>query len=205
MYKIEFFDSFLIATSEHPLIAMHSNEILSEKDLPLKYVGLSPCFRKEIGSHKIDERGLFRVHQFNKVEQIIYCKPEESEKFHKELLKNAEEFLQKLGIPYRVVVVCSGDLGITSAKTFDVEGFSPREQKFIELMSCSNCTSYQAVRSNIKYRKKNGEKEFVHTLNSTMVATARALRIIIETFQKPDGKIVVPKALRPFMNGLKEI
>lgn len=205
LYKIEGEELFLIATSEHPLVSLYSNDILSEEVLPIKLTGLSPCFRKEIGKHSIDERGLFRVHQFNKVEQVILCHPNDSWRLHEELLKNSEELLQKLEIPYRVVNVCTGDIGSIAAKKYDIEGFSPREEKFIELMSCSNCTSYQAVRSNIKFRKKNGEKEFVHTLNNTMIATSRVLRIILETFQQKDGSVKIPKALHPYMNGLKEL
>ncbi len=206
MYKLEGEDLYLIATSEHPLMAMHSGEIFSGKELPLKYAGVSPCFRKEIGRHKIDERGLFRVHHFSKVEQTIICGPEESWKFHEELLKNAEEFVKALEIPYRVVNVCTGDIGIVAAKKYDIEAWSPRENAYFEVMSCSNCTSYQSVRLNLKYRKRHThEKEFVHTLNSTMVAASRMLRAIAENFQTKEGTILIPKPLRPYMNGLKEI
>jgi seryl-tRNA synthetase len=204
MYKIEDEDLYLIATSEHPIAAMHSNEIFNEKELPLKYCGISACFRREIGKHSIDERGLFRVHQFNKIEQFVFCLPEHSKEIHEELVRNAEELLRKLELPHRVVNVCTGDIGTVAAKKYDVEGWSPREEKFIELMSCSNCTSYQSTRLNIKVRRKEG-KQYVHTLNSTEVATARTLRLILEHYQTEDGYIVVPKALRPYMNDLEHI
>jgi len=207
MYKIENDDLYLIATSEHPLVAMHMDEILEEDELtePVKFAGMSPCFRREIGKHGLDERGFFRVHQFNKIEQVIICKPKDSWKQFEQMSKNQQEFMEALEIPYRIVNVCTGDMGIVAAKKFDLEGWSPREGKYIELGSCSNCTSYQAVRLNIKYRKKNGEKEFVHTLNNTMIPTTRTLRVIIENYQTKEGTIIVPKALQPYMNGLKEI
>lgn len=205
MYKIDGEDLYLIATSEHPMGAMYMNEILDEKMLPIKLCGISACFRREIGKHGIDERGLFRVHQFNKIEQFIFCKPEESWKLHEELCKNAEEVLKKLKIPYNVTNICTGDIGTVAAKKYDINGWSPRENRYIELMSCSNCTAYQSARLNIKYRKKNGEKEYVHTLNSTMVATTRTLRCIIENYQSKEGSIKIPKVLQKYMNGVKEI
>ncbi len=204
MYKIENEDLYLIATSEHPLVSMHMDETLEEKELPLRYAGCSVCFRKEIGKHGLDERGLFRVHQFDKIEQVVFCKPEDSEKQHEELLMNSEDLLKLLEIPYRVVSVCTGDIGIVASKKYDVEGYSPREKKYIEIMSCSNCADYQARRLKIKY--SNGkEKRLVHTLNNTMVATARTLRLILENFQTKEGTVKVPKVLQPYMNGLKEI
>lgn len=198
MYKIDNEDLLLIATSEHPIAALLMNETIEEKSLPLKYAGFSPCFRKELGSHSIDTRGIFRVHHFNKVEQFIFCKPEDSWKFHEELLKNAETLFQKLKIPYRVVNICTGDIGIVAAKKYDIEAWFPRENLYREVVSCSNCTSYQAARLNIKY-KKGEEKEFVHTLNSTAVATGRALRAIVENFQQKDGTINVPVVLQKYM------
>ena len=198
MYKIQDEDLYLIATSEHPIGAMLMNENLDEKQLPLKLAGYSPCFRKELGSHSIDTRGIFRVHHFNKVEQFIFCKPEDSWKFHEELLKNAEEIFQKLKIPYRVVNICTGDIGIVAAKKYDIEAWFPRENLYREVVSCSNCTAYQATRLNIKYRKGE-EKEYVHTLNSTAVATSRALRAIIENYQQKDGSIKVPSVLQKYM------
>ena len=205
MYKIEGEDLYLIATSEHPMAAMHMDEILKEEELPLKYCGLSACFRREVGKHGLDERGLFRVHQFSKIEQFIFCEPEDSPKFHEQLLANSEWLMQQLDIPYRVVSVCTGDIGTVAAKKFDVEGYSPREDKFIELMSCSNCTSYQSARLNIRFRKKDNSKGLVHTLNNTEIATSRMLRLILEHCQTKDGGLKVPKALQPYMNGLKEI
>ncbi len=207
MYKIENEDLYMIATSEHPLVAMHMNEIFTEKELdkPIKYTGMSPCFRKEIGKHGLDERGFFRVHQFNKIEQVVICKPEQSWKIFEEISKNQRDFFDALEIPYRIVNVCTGDMGIVAAKKFDLEAWSPREGKYIELGSCSNCTSYQAGRLNIKYRKASGEKEFVHTLNNTMIPTTRMLRIILETYQTEKGTILIPKALQKYMDGKKEI
>ena len=198
MYKVDGEDLLLIATSEHPIAALFMNDVIDEKKMPIKLVGYSPCFRKELGSHSIDTRGIFRVHHFNKVEQFIFCKPEDSWKFHEELLKNAEEIFQKLEIPYRVVNICTGDIGIVAAKKYDIEAWFPRENLYREVVSCSNCTSYQSARLNIKYRKGE-EKEFIHTLNSTAVATSRALRAIIENYQQKDGTIKVPNALQKYI------
>jgi seryl-tRNA synthetase len=205
MYKIDSEDQYLIATSEHPMAAMYSEEIIEEKDLPIKLAGVSSCFRREIGKHGLDERGLFRVHQFNKIEQFIFCKPEDSWKFHEEILANAEEMLKTLEIPYNVTSICTGDIGTVAAKKYDINGWSPREKNYFELMSCSNCTAYQSARLKIRLRRKNGEKELLHTLNSTMVATTRTLRAIIENYQTENGTIKIPKALQPYMNGTKEI
>ncbi|MBI2208470.1 serine--tRNA ligase [Candidatus Woesearchaeota archaeon] len=204
MYKIENEDLYLIATSEHAIAVLCSNRVFNEEELPRKYVGVSPCFRKEIGSHGVDEKGLFRVHQFNKVEQFVFCKPEESWKMHEELIKNAEEIFQKLKLPYRIVSVCTGDIGIVAAKKYDLEAYMPREKAYKEVVSCSNCTAYQAARLNIKYQK-GSEKEYVHTLNSTAIATSRALRAILENYQQKDGSIKVPAVLVPYMNGIKAI
>jgi len=198
MYKVEDEDLLLIATSEHPIAAMLMNETFDEKQLPMKFAGFSPCFRKELGSHSIDTRGLFRVHHFNKVEQFIFCKPEDSWKFHEELLKNGEEIFQKLKLPYRIVNICTGDIGTVAAKKYDIEAWFPRENLYREVISCSNCTSYQATRLNIKYRKGE-EKEFMHTLNSTAVATSRALRAIVENYQQKDGSIKVPVVLQKYI------
>jgi len=198
MYKIDGEDLFLIATSEHPIAALLMNEVLEEKQLPLKLAGYSPCFRKELGSHSIDTKGIFRVHHFNKVEQFIFCKPEDSWKFHEELLKNAEAVYKKLKIPYRVVNICTGDIGIVAAKKYDIEAWFPRENLYREVVSCSNCTGYQATRLNIKYRKGE-EKEYIHTLNSTAIATSRTVRAIIENYQQKDGTIKVPTVLQKYM------
>ncbi len=207
MYKIEGEDLYMIATSEHPMVSMYMDEIFEESDLnePIKFAGMSPCFRREIGKHGLDERGFFRVHQFNKIEQVIICKPQDSWEIFEQISKNQQEFFDVLKIPYRIVNVCTGDIGIVAAKKYDLEAWSPREGKYIELGSCSNCTAYQAVRLNIKYRKANGEKEFVHTLNNTMIPTTRMLRIIIETYQTKEGTIKIPQALQKYMNGKTEI
>src|SRR3989338_2023371 len=204
MYKIQDEDIYLIATSEHPIAALHMGVVFNEGELPLRYCGLSACFRKEIGSHGIDEKGLFRVHQFNKIEQFIFCKPEDSRKFHEELIKNAEDIFKKLKLPYRVVSICTGDIGTVAAKKYDLEAYMPREKEYKEVVSCSNCTSYQAVRLNVKYAKGDA-KEYVHTLNSTAIATGRALRAIVENYQQKDGSIKVPAVLVPYMNGVKVI
>ncbi len=205
MYRAEDEDLYLIATSEHPMAAMYQDEILNEKDLPIKYAGLSACFRKEIGKHGLDERGFFRVHQFNKIEQFVFCTPAQSQKLFEEIANNSETLLKGLKIPFEKVNVCTGDIGSIAAKKYDFNGWSPREEKYIELMSCSNCTDYQARRLGIRYRKKNGKKVVVFTLNNTMVATTRMLRIIIETYQTKKGTIKIPTVLQKYMNGLKEI
>jgi seryl-tRNA synthetase len=205
MYKIDGEDLYLIATSEHPIGAMLMDETLDEAKMPLKLAGVSPCFRKEIGSHGVDSRGIFRVHQFNKIEQFIFCKPEDSWGFHEEILANAEQLFQGLELPYRVVNICTGDMGTVAAKKFDIEVWMPRENAYKEVVSCSNCTAYQAVRLNIKYKKANGEKDYIHTLNSTAIATSRVLRAIIENFQNKDGSFNVPKALWPYMHGITVI
>jgi seryl-tRNA synthetase len=203
MYKIDGDDAYLIATSEHPIAAMFQDEIFEEKDLPLRLAGISPCFRREIGAHGLDTKGLFRVHQFTKVEQFVYCKPEDSWRIHEELLLNAEEIFQSLGLPYRVVNICTGDIGTVAAKKYDIEAWMPRENAYKEVVSCSNCTTYQAVRLNIKVRDKSDfeSKQHVHTLNSTAIATSRVLRAILENYQQEDGSVIVPEAIRPYMNG----
>jgi len=205
MYKIEGEDAYMIATAEHPLVSMYKDEVIDEDDLPIKLVGFSPCFRKEIGSHGVDTRGFFRMHQFNKVEQIVLSKPEDSWNYFDEILKNTEEMLQKLELPYRVVNICTGDIGIVASKKYDIEAWFPRENAYREVASCSNCTSYQAVRLNIKFMRKNREKEYIHTLNNTGLATSRTMRAIIENYQNKDGSIDIPKALQPYMNGMKKI
>ena len=198
-YKIEGEDLRLISTAEHPIAAMHMNEILPEEALPLKYVGISPCYRKEAGAHGKDTKGIFRVHQFNKVEQYIFCKPEDSWKWHEELLKNAEEIFQALEIPYRVMNICTGDIGIVAAKKYDIEAWMPTQNTYREVVSCSNCTSYQSMRLSVKYGRVGGDKDYVHTLNSTALATPRALVAIIENYQNEEGSITIPKVLVPFM------
>ncbi|MDD5141810.1 serine--tRNA ligase [Methanoregula sp.] len=203
MYKIDGDDAYLIATSEHPLGAMYQDEIFEEKDLPLRLAGISPCFRREIGAHGLDTKGLFRVHQFTKVEQFVFCKPEDSWTIHEELLANAEEIFQGLSLPYHIVNICTGDIGTVAAKKYDIEVWMPRENAYKEVVSCSNCTSYQAVRLNIRVRDKSDFelKQHVHTLNSTAIATSRVLRAILENNQQEDGSVVIPEVLRPYMNG----
>jgi seryl-tRNA synthetase len=207
LYKIENEDLYMIATSEHPMAAMFMDEVLKAEDLPLKLVGISPNFRKEAGAHGKDTRGIFRTHQFNKIEQLIFCKPEDSWKMHEELIQNAEELAQKLGLPSRVVNVCTGDIGTVAAKKYDIEAWMPAQNAYRELGSCSNCTDYQARRLNIKYREKEGEppKGFVHTLNSTAIATGRTIVAILENYQQEDGSVIVPEVLRKYMGGIKKI
>ena len=207
LYKIEKEDLYLIATSEHPMAAMFMNEVLKAEDLPLKLVGVSTNFRKEAGAHGKDTRGIFRTHQFNKIEQFIFCKPEDSWKIHEELIQNAEELVRKLGLPYRVVNDCTGDIGTVAAKKYDIEAWMPAQNAYREIVSCSNCTDYQARRLNIKYREKEGEppKEFVHTLNSTAIATGRTMVAIVENYQQKDGSVDVPEVLRKYMSGIKKI
>lgn len=203
MYKIENEDLYLIATSEHPIAALFMNEIIPEDKLPIKICGISPCFRKEIGSHGVDTRGLFRVHQFWKIEQFIFCKPEDSWKYHEKLQKNSEELYQLLKIPHRVVNICTGDIGIIAAKKYDIEAWFPRQKEYKEVGSNSNCTEYQSRRLNIKFIDK-GNRAFVHTLNNTAIATSRALVAILENYQQKDGSIKIPEVLHKY-TGFKEI
>jgi len=207
LYKVENEDLYLIATSEHPMAAMFMDEVLKAEDLPLKLVGVSANFRKEAGAHGKDTRGIFRTHQFNKVEQFVFCKPEDSWKTHEELIRNAEELVQKLGLPYRVVNVCTGDIGTVAAKKYDIEAWMPAQNAYREIISCSNCTDYQARRLNIRYREKEGEppKGFVHTLNSTALATGRTIVALLENSQQEDGSIIVPEVLRKYMGGIEKI
>ena len=202
MYKVEGEDLYLIATSEHPMGAMFMDEIIDEARLPLRLCGVATQFRKEIGAHGVDTKGLFRMHQFNKVEQFVFCRPEESWKIHEELEKNSEAFYRALGIPFRVVTLCSGDTGKVAAKTYDLEAWFPRQNAYREVGSCSNCTDYQARRLNIRGGKAGGEKFLVHTLNNTLVATSRCMVAILENFQRRDGTVAVPRVLRPYMGGL---
>jgi seryl-tRNA synthetase len=207
LYKVENEDLYLIATSEHPMAAMYMNEVLKEQDMPLKLAGISTCFRKEAGAHGKDTRGIFRTHQFNKIEQFIFCKPEDSTRLHEELLQNAEELLQKLELPYRVVNVCTGDIGTVAAKKYDIEAWMPAQNGYREVVSCSNCTDYQGRRLGIRYREKEGAppKGFVHTLNSTAIATGRTIVAILENNQQEDGTINIPSALRKYMGSREKI
>jgi len=204
IYKIEEEDLYLIATSEHPLASMYMGEILEPDMLPVKYAGISTCFRKEAGAHGKDTKGIFRVHQFNKIEQLVLSRPEDSWKIHEDLIANAEEIFRALELPYRVVNVCSGDLGTVASKKYDLEVWMPVQGKFREMVSASNVLDYQARRLNIRYRGK-GENIFVHTLNSTAIATTRAIVAIIENHQTEDGRITVPEVLRPYMGGLESM
>ncbi len=207
LYKIESEDLYLIATSEHPMAAMFMNEVLKAENLPLKLAGVSTCFRKEAGAHGKDTRGIFRTHQFNKIEQFIFCKPEDSLKMHEELIHNGEELVQKLDLPYRVVNVCTGDIGTVAAKKYDIEVWMPAQNAYREIISCSNCTDYQARRLNIRYREKEGEppRGFVHTLNSTAIATGRTIVAILENYQQEDGSVIVPEVLREYMGNMEKI
>ena len=207
LYKIQNEDLYMIATSEHPLAAMYWNEVLKLDDMPIKLAGISTCFRKEAGAHGKDTRGIFRTHQFNKIEQFIFCKPEDSPKLHEELLANAETLYQKLGLAYRVVNVCTGDIGTVAAKKYDIEAWMPAQGDYREVVSCSNCTDYQARRLGVRYRIKEGAPTAgpVHTLNSTAIATGRTIVAIIENYQNEDGTITIPEVLRKYMGNREKI
>lgn len=203
-YFIEGEDLSLIATAEMSLTGFHAGEILNEKDLPIFYAGYSPCYRKEAGTYGKHTRGLFRVHQFNKLEMYAYTLPEQSAEVHEKILTIEEEIYQELGIPYRVVNIASGDLGAPASKKYDIEYWSPVDGSYREVTSCSNCTDYQARNLNIRVRRENGELQVVHTLNGTAVSLARCLVAAIENFQ--DGEdLVLPKVLRPYMNNRERI
>ncbi len=206
IYKIEKEDLYLIATAEHPIAVLHANEVIPADKLPLKYVGISPCFRKEAGAHGKDTKGIFRVHQFNKVEQFIFALPEDSWKLYEELLNNAIELWKGLELPFRVVVICTGDLGAVAAKKYDIEVWMPAQGKFREVVSCSNCTDWQSFRLNIRYARKLGQRAegYVHTLNSTAIATTRAITAILENNQNKDGSVVIPKVLRKYLEPFDE-
>lgn len=201
VYKIEGEDLNLIATAEIPLTGYFADEILPGEWMPSRMAGWSPSYRMESGAYGKHSRGLFRVHQFNKVELYVLCKPEESEAEHQKLLKVEEDICQTLGIPYRVVRIAAGDLGAPAYKKYDVEYWSPAEGEYRELMSVSNCTDYQARNLNIRYKTKDGTNEFVHTLNATAAATSRMMIAIIENYQTADGKVQIPDALQKYMNG----
>ena len=199
-------DYFLIPTAEVPVTNIHRNEILAGSDLPVCYTAYTPCFRKEAGSYGKDTRGLIRQHQFNKVELVKFVKPEESDAELAKLLDNAEEVLRRLKLPYRVVDLCSGDLGFSAARTFDIEVWLPGQATYREISSCSNFRDYQARRAAIRFRREDGEKpELVHTLNGSGLAVGRTLVAILENYQQADGSVLVPEALRPYMGGLERI
>jgi seryl-tRNA synthetase len=206
IYKIEGEDLYMIGTSEHAIASMHMNEILEGKKLPIKYAAFSSCFRKEAGAHGKDMKGIFRVHQFEKVEQFVYCRPEDSWKEHERMLVLAEEFFAKLGIPYRVMLLSSGDTGKISAKTYDIEAWMAGQNAYREIVSCSNCLDYQARRLGVRFRDRtNEETRLAHTLNSTLVATERTLVAILENYQTANGSVQVPEVLQKYMSGIKEL
>ena len=209
LFKLEEGDAkgfLLIPTAEVPVTNIHREEILKEGDLPIYYTSFTPCFRREAGSHGKDTRGLIRQHQFNKVELVKFVKPEDSDKELESLTRNAEEVIKRLGLPYRVVSLCTGDLGFSSAKTYDLEIWFPAQEKYREISSCSNFKDFQARRAEIRF-KREGRKgtEFVHTLNGSGLAVGRTLAAILENFQEEDGSIVIPEVLRPYMGGVERI
>ena len=200
IYKIEDEDLYMIGTSEHAMAAMHSGEIIEGKDLPLRYAGVSPCFRKEAGAHGRDQKGIFRVHQFDKIEQFVFTRPEDSWKEHERMLEIAEEFYQNLEIPYKVMLLSSGDMGKISAKTYDIEAWMAGQNAYREIVSCSNCLDFQARRLKIRFREKtNEETKYLYTLNSTLIATSRILVSIMENFQNKDGHFAIPTVLQKYM------
>ena len=206
IYKVAEEDLFMIGTSEHAMAAMHSKEIIEGKDLPLRYAGVSPCFRKEAGAHGRDQKGIFRVHQFDKIEQFVFSRPEDSWKEHEKMLGVVEEFYQKLEIPHKVMLLSTGDMGKISAKTYDIEGWMAGQNAYREIVSCSNCLDYQARRLKIRFRDKtNEDTQYLHTLNSTLIATTRVMVSIMENFQTKDGHIRIPTVLQSYMGNQKEI
>ncbi len=206
LFKLEDWDYYLVPTAEVPLTNLHQDEILPEDALPLYYTAYTPCFRAEAGAHGRDTRGIVRQHQFNKVELVKIVVPEKSYEELESLLLDAEEVLQLLGLPYRVVLLCTGDLGFAAAKTYDIEVWAPGQNRFVEISSCSNCEDFQARRANIRYRPKEGGKpKFVHTLNGSGLAVGRTVMAILENYQQEDGSVIIPEVLRPYMGGLEVI
>jgi len=205
LFKLEGLDYFLIPTAEVPVTNIHRDEILKEDELPLKYVSYTPCFRKEAGAHGKDTRGLTRQHQFNKVEIVKFAHPEKSYQELEGLLQDAENVLKQLRIHYRVSMLCTGDLGFSASKTYDIEVWLPGQNIYREISSCSNFESFQARRAKIRYRKTGGNIDFVHTLNGSGLAVGRTVMAIMENFQKIDGSITVPEVLRPYMHGISQI
>ena len=200
MYGIEPDKYYLIATSEHPLTAMRMDEVIEPSELPIKLVGVSSCFRREVGAHGLSDRGIWRVHQFTKVEQIVISHPDDSWNHHEDLLTNAVDMWDSLGLHYQVVNICTGDMGTVAARKYDLEAWLPGAGQYKEVVSCSNCTDYQANRLRMRYRTSEGN-EAVHTLNSTAIATSRALVAIMEQNQTEDGRVTIPEVLRPYMGG----
>jgi len=205
LFKLQGVDYFLIPTAEVPVTNIYSNEILREDDLPIKFVAYTPCFRAEAGAHGKDTRGLTRQHQFNKVELVKFARPEQSYEELEGLLLDAEDVLKKLNIHYRVSLLCTGDLGFSSAKTYDIEVWLPGQNIYREISSCSNFESFQARRAKIRYRKSGNKVDFVHTLNGSGLAAGRTVMAIMENYQNSDGSITIPEALRPYMHGMTKI
>jgi seryl-tRNA synthetase len=206
LFKLEGWDYYLAPTAEVPVTNIHQDEILNEEELPKRYTAFTPCFRSEAGSYGKDTRGLIRQHQFNKVELVKFVTPETSYEELESLLRDAESILKRLELPYQVVVLCTGDLGFSAAKTYDLEVWMPGQQKYREISSCSNFEDFQARRGNIRFRRK-GKKgtELVHTLNGSGLAVGRTVVAILENFQQEDGSVIIPEALRPYMDGLEKI
>lgn len=200
MYGVEPDKLYMVATSEHPLTSMYMDEVIEPSQLPIKMVGVSPCFRREVGAHGLSDRGIWRVHQFTKIEQIILSHPDESWDFHEELLQNCIDLWDGLGLHYEVINICTGDMGTVAARKYDLEAWLPGAKAYKEVVSCSNCTDYQANRLRMRYRTADGNAA-VHTLNSTAVATSRALVAIMEQNQLEDGRVRVPEILIPYMGG----
>ena len=205
LFKLQGVDYFLIPTAEVPVTNIYSNEILKEDELPIKFVAYTPCFRAEAGAHGKDTRGLTRQHQFNKVELVKFAKPEQSYDELEGLLLDAEDILKRLNIHYRVSLLCTGDLGFSSAKTYDIEVWLPGQNIYREISSCSNFENFQARRAKIRYRKSGGKIDFVHTLNGSGLAVGRTVMAIMENYQNADGSLTVPEALRPYMHGITRI
>ena len=199
IYKVQDEDLFLIGTSEHAIASMYYDEILEGSKIPLRYASISPCFRKEAGAHGKDQKGIFRVHQFEKIEQFIFCRPEESWEEHEKMIKNTEEFYQQLQIPYRLMLLSSGDMGKVSAKTYDIEAWMAGQNAYREIVSCSNCIDYQSRRLKIRFRdKSNEDTKYIHTLNSTLIAIERTMVAILENNQTKDGHVKIPKVLQKY-------
>ncbi len=206
LFRVENGAYYLIPTAEVPVTNIHQDEILPEENLPVLYTAYTPCFRREAGSYGKDTRGLIRQHQFNKVELVKFVRPDDSYEELEKLTRNAEEVLKRLGLAYRVIVLCTGDMGFSSAKTYDIEVWLPAQNKYREISSCSNFEDFQARRGNIRYKPKGSKKtELVHTLNGSGLAVGRTVVAILENFQQPDGSVIIPGALRPYMGGTERI
>ena len=204
MYKVEGEDLYLIGTSEHSMIAKFKDQLLKESDLPITMTSYSPCFRKEVGAHGIEERGVYRIHQFEKQEMVVLCKPEDSDKWYDKMWRYSVELFRSLNIPVRKLVCCSGDLADLKYRSCDIEAWSPRQKKYFEVCSCSNLTDAQARRLGIRYKKEDGSKEYAHTLNNTVIAPPRMLIAFLENNLNADGSVSIPEKLRPYMGG-KEV